>query len=90
LSTPTTSCIFISSFLERCYTNMLELILSNKYIFAIALPLLLLGYHRFIFERRKASNNGHIEPPYIRSWIPLIGHIIGMARWGAKYFEIVK
>lgn len=30
------------------------------------------------------------EPPYIYPYIPLIGHIIGMMRYGAKYFEIVK
>ncbi|KAF2483207.1 cytochrome P450 [Neohortaea acidophila] len=30
------------------------------------------------------------EPPYINSRIPFIGHIIGMMRYGAKYFDIVN
>lgn len=30
------------------------------------------------------------EPPYVYSRVPFIGHIIGMIRYGAKYFDIVK
>lgn len=30
------------------------------------------------------------EPPYIRSNIPFVGHIIGMIRYGAKYFQLVN
>lgn len=30
------------------------------------------------------------EPPYIRSRIPLIGHVVGMIQYGAKYFELVN
>ena len=30
------------------------------------------------------------EPPYIHSTLPLIGHLVGMVRYGAKYFELVK
>ena len=30
------------------------------------------------------------EPPYIRSRIPFIGHVIGMIQYGAKYFEIIN
>ena len=30
------------------------------------------------------------EPPYIHPRIPFIGHLIGMIRYGAKYFEYIK
>ena len=36
------------------------------------------------------SNSNAREPPYIYSHIPFIGHVVGMLRHGAKYFEIVK
>ena len=30
------------------------------------------------------------EPPYVYHNLPLVGHLIGMIRYGAKYFELVK
>lgn len=30
------------------------------------------------------------EPPYIRSKIPFIGHVLGMIRYGGKYFQLVN
>lgn len=30
------------------------------------------------------------EPPIIKPKIPYIGHILGIIRYGTKYFEIVK
>lgn len=30
------------------------------------------------------------EPPYVRSRIPFIGHVVGMIRYGAKYFHLVN
>lgn len=30
------------------------------------------------------------EPPYIRSRIPFVGHVVGMIQYGAKYFELVN
>ena len=47
-------------------------------------------FYIFVLNRRQNDSGPFQEPPYIRSWIPFVGHIIGMARWGAKYFEIVK
>ena len=37
------------------------------------------------------TERGHPnEPPYIRSRVPYLGHIIGMIRGGAKYLEVIK
>lgn len=30
------------------------------------------------------------EPPYVRSRIPFIGHILGMIRYGARYFQLIN
>jgi hypothetical protein len=30
------------------------------------------------------------EPPCIQPTIPFIGHLVGMVKYGAKYFEYVK
>ena len=30
------------------------------------------------------------EPPYLRHAIPFVGNLIGMMRWGAKWYWIVK
>lgn len=30
------------------------------------------------------------EPPVISSWIPYVGHILGLLRYGQRYFEILR
>lgn len=40
--------------------------------------------------RRPHRTDAIREPPYIRSYIPLVGHLIGMIRKGASYFEYIK
>lgn len=42
-------------------------------------------YLRFLRVKRDPR-----EPPVIRPTVPLIGHIIGLLRYGTDYYAIVK
>ena len=53
-------------------------------IVAIAVSLAAVA-HRFL-----AFDYDAREPPIIKPKIPYIGHILGIIRYGTKYFEIVK
>jgi hypothetical protein len=44
----------------------------------------------FIRQRVIHVNYDSREPPVIPHCIPYIGHVIGIFRYGAKYFEIAK
>ena len=43
---------------------------------------------RYVLQRLLSHDS--TEPPYIWPTVPIIGHLIGMLRYGATYFDIVK
>lgn len=61
--------------------------ITPRIAFAIGL-IAVVGFVGFIlFHLRQQDPR---EPPYIHPGLPFIGHLIGMIRYGAKYFELVK
>ena len=44
----------------------------------------------FVINRFLTIDFDPREPPVIKPGIPYIGHILGIIRYGTKYFEIVK
>ncbi|KAI1346611.1 cytochrome P450 [Xylaria sp. FL0043] len=59
-------------------------------IVASALAVLLafaIIYRRFLHRR---TSDELLEPPVIRTTIPLLGHIIGMARHGKNYYQHIR
>ncbi len=44
----------------------------------------------YILHRYLSIDYDPREPPIIKSRIPYVGHILGIIRYGTKYFKIVK
>ena len=63
--------------------------LASAHPVALLVLFLLFLVTLFVYSRLHIAYNPH-EPPVIGSKIPLVGHMIGMAQWGSKYFEILK
>lgn len=61
--------------------------LSKSLLLVLMIPLMLLFI--YIFVKFHFKHDPH-EPSYVQPYIPFIGHILGMIRYGAKYFYIVK
>lgn len=44
----------------------------------------------YILDYRFAPKHLQIEPPVIPQSIPYVGHIIGIFRFGTKYYEMIR
>jgi hypothetical protein len=63
----------------------LPLPLSILSLLAVTTAFLAVFAHRFF-----AFDYDPREPPMIKPKIPYFGHILGIIRYGTKYFEMVK
>ena len=59
----------------------------NSIVLWVLVPVLAVYFHYLRFLRVKRDWR---EPPVIRPTIPLIGHIIGLLRYGTDYYAIIK
>lgn len=65
--------------------------LQYRYLsIAAALAVACLIAYSVFFTKKRGHKHGLREPPYLHPYIPFIGHLIGLIRKGARYFEDVK
>ena len=55
----------------------------------VLLLALTLALYRILVHFDRARSDPR-EPPVVSSKIPFFGHIIGLLRYGSRYFEIIR
>jgi hypothetical protein len=59
----------------------------QEYRFSLIIPVFLALFCSFVLHTLPAKKVDPREPPVIRSTIPYVGHLIGMALSGSRYFK---
>jgi len=51
---------------------------------------LLIALFLFVLDRRYMPQQASDEPPVVTSFVPYVGHIIGLIRYGVRYYQILR
>lgn len=50
----------------------------------------LIAVFLFVLDRRYTPQQALDEPPVVRSFVPYVGHIVGLIRYGIRYYHILR